>query len=73
MMPIHKVLDKIKWDKREHIEDYIVGYFDRVENKIIEVKLAEFSDEIPLHRIRYLKKKGEIVWDRRSKFSSETI
>ncbi|MEM7819895.1 MAG: DUF504 domain-containing protein [Candidatus Aenigmatarchaeota archaeon] len=70
MKPIHEIINKIKWGKRENINDYIVGYFDRIENKILEIPLKELKCEIPLHRIRYLKKKNKIVWDREKKIDN---
>jgi hypothetical protein len=37
-------------------------------NGIEEVSIKEFeSHEIPLHRIRYFKRLGQIVWDRTKK------
>jgi uncharacterized protein (UPF0248 family) len=66
MKPFHEVINKIKWSKDEKIDDYIIGYFDRVEDKILEMPLSPFlSSEIPEHRARYIKKHGGIVWDRR--------
>lgn len=66
MKPFHEIVNKIKWSKNENIEDYVVGYFDRIENKILEMPLSQFLDsEIPQHRARYIKKNGKIIWYRR--------
>lgn len=68
MKPIHEIISKIKWDKKENINDYFIGYFDRIEDKIIEIPLSDFlKKEIPLHRVRILKKKNKTVWDREKK------
>lgn len=79
MKPIIDLLNKIKWDKRENLEDYEVFYFDRVSRKLIgipyksikriegrfmAVEKDDKETEIPLHRIKIVKKKGEAVWKR---------
>lgn len=79
MEPIINIINKIKWDKRESPEDYTIGYEDRVSKQIIEVKFAEIKRiednfmvlernleevSIPLHRVRVVKKKEEVVWKR---------
>lgn len=81
MKPIKDVLNKIIWDAREHPEEYVIGYLDRVENKIIELKFIDITrieegflilerggeeTMIPLHRIRMVKRKDDIVWQRRT-------
>lgn len=79
MVPIQDLLNKIKWDERENPEDYILLYFDRVKQKLKELKYTEIKRiegtfmlvdisgkeiNIPLHRIRKVQKQGEIVWER---------
>ena len=79
MIPIKELLNKIKWDKREDPDDYSVFYLDRVLNKLIEMpykKIKRLDGEffvinkneedtfIPLHRIREVRKKGKLVWER---------
>lgn len=74
MISIKDLLNKIKWDKRERIEDYSIEYFDRIKNKNIEIRLKDVEIEgdyvisgestIPLHRIRKVKKKGKVIWNR---------
>ncbi|MCD6557742.1 MAG: DUF504 domain-containing protein [Candidatus Aenigmarchaeota archaeon] len=65
MIPVNEIINKIKWDKTECMEDYIVGYWDRIENKIIFIKFKEFEkSDIPYHRIRVIKKNDKIVWNR---------
>ncbi|MDO8740512.1 MAG: DUF504 domain-containing protein [Candidatus Woesearchaeota archaeon] len=80
MIPIKELLNKVKWDKRENPEDYSVFYLDRVLNRLIEISYknikrldGEFfvinkNEEdtfIPLHRIREVRKKGKLVWQRK--------
>jgi len=79
MIYILDLLNKIKWDKRENQELYTIHYHDRVENKNKEVKytgimaieppfmLLEINKKltyIPLHRIKEIRKKNIIVWQR---------
>ena len=81
MEPISSIINKIKWDKNENPEDYDIGYEDRIAKKIVEIKFSEIKrvDEgfmvlerdmeevnIPLHRIRIVRKKGKIVWERKT-------
>jgi len=37
MIPIHELLNKIKWDKRESPELITVKYLDRVNDKLIGI------------------------------------
>lgn len=65
MKPVHEIINKIKWDKNENTGDYIIGYWDRIEKKTIFIKLSDLEkSDIPYHRIRYIKKKGQVVWKR---------
>ena len=79
MQTITDLLNKIKWDKREKPEDYEIFYFDRILKKLIGLPYKEIKKieqgamvikkdgkevEIPLHRIRQVKKKGVVVWKR---------
>lgn len=65
MKPIKELIDKIKWDKRENAKDYVIGYWDRIEQRIIKVPLNEFLQKvIPFHRIRIVEKRGISIWTR---------
>lgn len=79
MIPIKKLLNKIKWDKNENPEDYTVGYYDRLRKEIIEIpynKITHISENfmlidangeekmIPLHTVKIVRKKGEQLWKR---------
>ena len=75
MITIKELLNKIKWDKRENPEDYTLYYLDRIEKKLKKIAYADITNiegnfmlvgdaEIPLHRIKEVKKKGKLVWSR---------
>jgi uncharacterized protein (UPF0248 family) len=79
MKPIHEVLNRILWDALEKPDEYVIGYYDRVQDKVIEIAFTDIArieegfiiierggeeTMIPLHRVRIVKKKGEVVWQR---------
>lgn len=79
MIPIKNLLNKIKWDKKEDPKDYEIFYYDRVlkkliclnfsmvkktENNLLTVIKDDEEISIPFHRIRRVKKKGKVVWER---------
>lgn len=37
MTPIHELLSRMRWDAAFAAGEFVIGYFDRVERKIIEV------------------------------------
>lgn len=37
MLPIHKLLSRIRWDPRFRVGRFEIGYFDRLERRIIAV------------------------------------
>jgi len=41
MMPIRELLNKIRWDAEFGRADFRIGYYDRVEDRIITVSLRE--------------------------------
>ena len=43
MLPIHQLLNKIKWDERENPENYSIFYLDRVLNKLIEIPYTKIK------------------------------
>lgn len=80
MMSIKDLLNKIKWDPKEKPEDCILYYEDRKLNKLIEIKYTDIlriednfmilqrqeqETSIPLHRIKKVKKKDFVVWQRK--------
>ncbi|MBW2979248.1 hypothetical protein DRZ77_00245 [Candidatus Woesearchaeota archaeon] len=76
-MRLVDLLNKIRWDEHENEEDYEVWIYDRIakkEKKIAFKMIANIgksfielidSTEIPLHRIRKIVKRGEVVWEKR--------
>ena len=41
MIPIHELLNRIRWDEAYGNADFVIGYYDRVEDKVITVPLKE--------------------------------
>ena len=77
MQPIQDLINKIKWDKRESPKDYSLIYIDlgkekelaytkikRLEGNFMIIDKLGKEVDIPLHRIRKVKKKGKTVWKR---------
>lgn len=77
MIPIKDLINKIKWDKRESPKNYSLVYIDlgkkkelaytsikRLEGNFMIIERNREETEIPLHRIREVKKKGRIIWTR---------
>ena len=81
MQPIHELLNKIKWDKRENPNEYSIFYFDRILKKLIKIPynkikrvegifmVLDNEDEsnVPLHRIKKVTRNNIIVWQRKQK------
>lgn len=69
------VLNRIKWDKRLNPADFDIYYLDRITNRLNMVKFTDIKPEgdffcigealVPMHRIRRIACKGEIVWSRK--------
>jgi len=61
------VISRIKWDVDQNKEEFVVGYEDRFLG-IMELSILVFEKlDIPMHRVKHFKKKGEMVWDRTNK------
>ncbi len=43
MIPIHELLNRIRWDRAFGQADFIIGYYDRVADAIVRVPLGEIS------------------------------
>ncbi|MEK6961323.1 MAG: DUF504 domain-containing protein [Nanoarchaeota archaeon] len=79
MQTIRELLNKIRWDKKEDPYAFLIGYEDRLGKKIIEIPYPDIvkidegfmvldeDTEIPLHRVRHVKREGEIIWKRQPK------
>ena len=74
MIPIKQFLNKIKWSGKFNKKDITIYYLDRILNKLIPIKYENIKiqnnfliikdKQIPLHRIRQIRKKGVIIWKR---------
>jgi len=79
MITIKNLLNKIKWDKRENPNQYIIFYFDRIEKELMQIPYTkikrlegifmvlnnEEETNIPLHRIKRVMKNDIVVWERK--------
>jgi len=79
MQPIQDLLNKIKWDKRENPNDYLIFYYDRILKKLMQIRYNEIKriegsfmildneeeSNVPLHRIRKVAKNNVVVWERK--------
>ncbi|MEM4263704.1 MAG: DUF504 domain-containing protein [Candidatus Woesearchaeota archaeon] len=79
MITIKELINKIKWDKKENPDDYTLGYWDNMQKKLImfpykaikemsenfiTVEIDSEEKEIPMHAVKIVKKKGEMIWKR---------
>ncbi|MBW3023192.1 DUF504 domain-containing protein [Candidatus Woesearchaeota archaeon] len=77
-MNAKEMLNKIKWSDKEP-EKYLIFYADRKSEKLAKVAFREINNfegnflvvekdgketEIPLHRIREIRKQEKLVWRR---------
>ena len=74
--PLEKdALNRIRWDKSLNPEDFTVHYLDRFSSKLKEVKYVDIlldgdyivvgGSQIPVHRIREIRRRGRVVWAKR--------
>ena len=45
MTPIHELLNRIRWDKAFGEADFEIGYYDRIEGRVIRVSMREIFFE----------------------------
>ncbi|MEK6862668.1 MAG: DUF504 domain-containing protein [Nanoarchaeota archaeon] len=75
MISCFEILNKIKYDKNLNKEEYFIYYLDNINKKLIEIKFNEIKGitknfitledkEIPLHRIKEIRKKEKLIWKR---------
>jgi uncharacterized protein (UPF0248 family) len=74
-----EVLNRLKHDSSYNLDDFVIGYLDRVKERILEKAAADWDREttaeefIPEHRIEYFKtykgsgREGEVVWMKKGK------
>jgi len=41
MIPIHELLSRIRWDRQFGEGDFVIGYYDRVEDAVVRVPMRE--------------------------------
>ena len=41
MVPIHELLNRIRWDEEFSRGEFVIGYYDRVADRIIRVPLCQ--------------------------------
>ena len=74
---VDKVMAYLCYDQKVHkhedgqTKNYTVCYEDRFMG-ILETEVWRFHEEMdcPSHRVRLLKCDGEVIWDRKNKFSA---
>jgi uncharacterized protein (UPF0248 family) len=79
MQPIHELLDRIRWDAEFGNAEFAIGYYDRVEDRIVVVELTkcdrtedgfrmidaeERAISVPFHRVRQVFRNGALIWSR---------
>lgn len=68
--PAHEVLNQLQWDATYNTRTVVIGYEDRftgiqeVTKDTWDQGLDDGLGSIPMHRIRYFKLDGEVMWDR---------
>ena len=45
MIPIHKLLNRIRWDPEFAKGEFTIGYYDRVLDKIVRIPLGQIFTE----------------------------
>lgn len=43
MIPIHELLSRIRWDENYARSRFVIGYWDRIEHKVLHADLREIS------------------------------
>ena len=79
MRPVQDIINKIKWDEKLQEEDFEIEYLDfnnlvsmpytsikKIEGLFMLVEKDGKEINIPLHRIRKVKEKGKVIWQRSS-------
>lgn len=68
LRPIQEVYNRLLWDEAFDPEEFVIGYRDR-EAGVVEIELVDFEPggEIPWHRVVYLRRGWERIWDREAR------
>ena len=75
MISCFEILNKIKWDKNLNKQDYSLFYLDNINKTLIKISFNDIIEigknfitlqdkEIPLHRIKEIRKKEKLIWKR---------
>lgn len=66
MATIREIYDRVLWDSRLDNRAFSLGFSDRISGNMQEKRLSEWAvdGDIPSYRIRYVKCRETIVWDR---------
>jgi len=75
MISCLNILNRIKHDKNLNKEEYLIYYLDNIDKRLIEIKFNEVKEisknfisledkEIPIHRIKEIRKKEKLIWKR---------
>ena len=75
MISCFNILNKIKWDKNLNKQDYSLFYLDNINKTLIKINFKDIIEisksfitlkdrEIPLHRIKEIRKKEKLIWKR---------
>jgi len=61
MIPIHELLSRIRWDKDYAKGEFEIGYYDRVEDRVVRVPLSAADFEADDHySFRLMDAEGEV-------------
>jgi len=78
-MNAKEILNKLKWDRSEEPEKCSVFYIDRISNKLEKIEFKKIKNiegnflilekngeetEIPIHRIREVRRENKLIWRR---------
>ena len=75
MISCLNILNMIRHDKNLNKEEYLIYYLDNIDKRLIEIKFNEVKEisknfisledkEIPIHRIKEIRRKEELIWKR---------
>lgn len=85
MLPIYKLLSRIRWDKEFGAGQFSIGYYDRLADRLVSVPFSGIVfqegdkhsfqvmdadgvfQSIPFHRVREVRRNGELIWSRTGK------
>lgn len=61
MTPIHELLNRIRWDRDFGRGEFVIGYYDRVEDAVVRVPLADIRMDPEDHfSFELIDREGEI-------------